>query len=484
MSVASPGRHKTFASFAAHLAEAAPTLAADEAVRGAEGALGQPLELGWASVENRWAIHPMEGWDGTRDGRPTDWTLRRWRKFGESGAGLVWGGEAYAVDPAGRANPNQLAFFEADRTREDLARLLAEVHAGRAEAGLDPSGVVVGLQLTHSGRHSRPEDQKVPLLGARVPWLDAHTGVAADARVLSDEDLEALVPRYAEVARLAQEVGFAFVDVKACHGYLMHELLGARGRSGRFGGDYAGRTRLLLEVIAAIQEACPGLGIGSRLCLGDLVPHAAPEAGAPGRPIQVPLPLEHGWAMDLADPSRMDSSEPLKLVGDLIERGVRLINATVGTPYTCPHVQRPAAYPPFDGYGPPEDPLTSLERQVALTREVKRAHPQAVVVGTGYSYLQEWAPHVAQAEVAGGGADLVGLGRMVLSYPRMPLDSLRGRPLERKRICRTFSDCTNGPRSGLRSGCFPLDPAERGSKDAEALQRTKAQARGGSGRKP
>ena len=484
MSFTSLGRHKSFASFAAHLAEAAPTLAADEAVTGADGALGRPLELGWASIENRWAIHPMEGWDGTRDGRPTDWTLRRWRKFGQSGAGLIWGGEAYAVDPAGRANPNQLAFFDPERTREDLARLLAEVHAGRKEAGLDPSRAVVGLQLTHSGRHSRPEAGKVPLLAARVPWLDAHTGAGADARVLTDEDLEALVPRFVEVARLAQEVGFAFVDVKACHGYLMHELLGARGRSGRYGGDFAGRTRLLLEVVAAIQAACPGLGIGSRLCLGDLVPHTAAEQGAPGRPIQVPLPLEHGWGMDLADPSRMDPSEPLRLVGELIERGVRLVNVTVGTPYTCPHVQRPAAYPPFDGYGPPEDPLTSLERQVALTREVKRTHPKAVVVGTGYSYLQEWAPHVAQAEVAGGGTDLVGLGRMGLSYPQMPLDSLRGRPLERKRICRTFSDCTNGPRSGLRSGCFPLDPAERGTKDAEALRIRKAQARAGSGRNP
>ena len=110
-----------------------------------------------------------------------------------------------------------------------------------------------------------------------------------------------------------------------------------------------------------------------------------------------------------------------------------------------------------------------------MTRELKEAHPDAVVVATGYSYLQEWAPHVAQAELARGGADLVGLGRMVLSYPRLPLDTLQGSELDRKRVCRTFSDCTNGPRSGLKSGCAPLDPNYAELK--VELRQRKAQAR-------
>jgi len=163
---------------------------------------------------------------------------------------------------------------------------------------------------------------------------------------------------------------------------------------------------------------------------------------------------------------------------------VQLFNTTMGSPYTCPHLQRPAAVPPFDGYAPPEDPLQSVGQQLALTREVKRAHPEAIVVGTGYSYLQQWLPHVAQAELRRGEVDLVGLGRMVLSYPEMPLHVLLRRQLERKRICRTFSDCTNGPRSGLRSGCFPLDPLYRSSEDAEALAGAKAKARAKISRKP
>ena len=60
--------------------------------------------------------------------------------------------------------------------------------------------------------------------------------------------------------------------------------------------------------------------------------------------------------------------------------------------------------------------------------------------------------------VRAGWTDMVGLGRMMLSYPEMAADVLAGRPLQRKRLCRTFSDCTTAPRNGMISGCFPLDP--------------------------
>jgi len=67
----------------------------------------------------------------------------------------------------------------------------------------------------------------------------------------------------------------------------------------------------------------------------------------------------------------------------------------------------------------------------------------------------------------------VGLGRMVLSYPDLPADVLSGAPLKRKMICRSFSDCTTGPRNGLVSGCYPLDPFYAGHPDAERLRETK-----------
>jgi 2,4-dienoyl-CoA reductase-like NADH-dependent reductase (Old Yellow Enzyme family) len=102
-------------------------------------------------------------------------------------------------------------------------------------------------------------------------------------------------------------------------------------------------------------------------------------------------------------------------------------------------------------------------------REVKQQFAKLPLVGTGYSYLQEYLPNVGQGAVREGWVDFVGLGRMVLSYPDMPADTLAGRTLSRKRICRTFSDCTTAPRNGLISGCYPLDPHYKDLPEREKL---------------
>jgi hypothetical protein len=149
---------------------------------------------------------------------------------------------------------------------------------------------------------------------------------------------------------------------------------------------------------------------------------------------------------------------------------VRWVCITAGSPYYNPHMQRPALFPPSDGYLPPEDPLVGVARQIAATASLKKDFPGMAIVGSAYSYLQEWLPHVAQYNVRHGMTDFVGLGRMVLSYPDLPADVLAGRPLQRKQICRTFSDCTTGPRLGLVSGCFPLDPFYKAHPDAAALK--------------
>ncbi len=153
--------------------------------------------------------------------------------------------------------------------------------------------------------------------------------------------------------------------------------------------------------------------------------------------------------------------------------GVRWVCITAGSPYYNPHIQRPALFPPSDGYLPPEDPLVGVARQIAATASLKKDFPSLAIVGSAYSYLQEWLPHVAQYNVRQGMTDFVGLGRMVLSYPDLPADVLAGRPLQRKQICRTFSDCTTGPRLGLVSGCFPLDPFYVKHPDAAKLKELK-----------
>jgi 2,4-dienoyl-CoA reductase-like NADH-dependent reductase (Old Yellow Enzyme family) len=169
----------------------------------------------------------------------------------------------------------------------------------------------------------------------------------------------------------------------------------------------------------------------------------------------------------------IDLTEPHAFLDLLESLDIRLVCITGGSPYYNPHYQRPALFPPSDGYQPPEDPLVGVARHIAVAAELKRAHPNLILVGTGYSYLQEWLPNVAQHVVRTGMIDVVGLGRMILTYPDLAADVLAGRPLQRKRLCRTFSDCTTAPRNGLISGCYPLDDFYKNSEEADQLAEVK-----------
>ena len=133
--------------------------------------------------------------------------------------------------------------------------------------------------------------------------------------------------------------------------------------------------------------------------------------------------------------------------------------------------------PPSDGYQPPEDPLIGCVRQIESVRKLKELIPDIPVVGSAWSYFQEYLPHVAQAAVRAGYADFVGIGRLVLSYWDMPADVLEGKPFRTKAICRTFSDCTTAPRNGIISGCFPLDDTYKKSPEAAELKLVKEQVR-------
>ena len=329
---------------------------------------------------------------------------------------------------------------------------------------------MVGLQLTHSGRFARPREhgRLEPIILYRHPILDRKFHVADGHAVLTDDEIARLVDDFVRAARRAQRAGFDFIDVKHCHGYLGHEFLSAVDRPGRYGGNFENRTRFLREVVAGVRAEAPGLAIGVRISAVDWIPF---RAGPDGRGEPEPWSGgEYRYAFG-GDGSGLgaDLTEPYAFLDLLESLGIRLVCITVGSPYYNPHIQRPALFPPSDGYLPPEDPLIGVARQIAVTAELKRHAPGLVVVGSGYSYLQEWLPNVGQAAVRTGAADFIGLGRMVLSYPEMPADVLAGRPLRRKQICRTFSDCTTAPRNGMVSGCYPLDPFYKGREDAVRL---------------
>ena len=436
--------------------------------------LAQPFELDGVRTGNRFCILPMEGWDGMPDGRPSDLTRRRWQRFGLSGAKLIWGGEAVAVQFDGRANPNQLVISET--TKPDLVSLRETLVASHREAfGANADGdLYVGLQLTHSGRYSQPsvKGRAEPRVAYAHPLLDRR--FPAGVTMMSDDDLDRLVDRFVAAAKEAWEAGFAFVDVKHCHGYLGHELLSARTREGKYGGSIENRTRFVRNVTAGIRATVPGLGVAVRLSAFDMIPFRKSDTGV-GVPETPDAPYTSAFGY-LDGDAHLDAAlaDAKELLGILERLGIRWICITAGSPYYNPHMQRPALFPPSDGYLPPEDPLVGVARQIAGTARLKRAFPNIAIVGSAYSYLQEWLPHVAQHNVRHGMTDFVGLGRMVLSYPQLPVDVLAGRSLQRKLICRTFSDCTTGPRRGLVSGCYPLDPFYVAHPDAEKLKALKA----------
>ncbi|MGH9504164.1 MAG: hypothetical protein ACRD20_15040 [Terriglobales bacterium] len=460
------GTVKSVAAFQQHLQSLALTIPCDAGlVSGSGSPLRKPLVAGDIKIGNRMVVHPMEGWDGSPDGTPSENTLRRWQRFGRSGAKLIWGGEAVAVSHEARANPNQLV--AAAHTQAGLARLRAAlIEEHRLTTGSD-DGLVIGLQLTDSGRYSRPNShgRPEPRILYHHPFLDRRLGLHTDFPLLTDAAIEAIVENFHRAALLAWNLGFDFVDIKHCHGYLGHEFLSAHTRAGRYGGSFENRTRFLREVVQGIRSAAPDLKIAVRLSAIDSVPfHPDPAKSSNGKPgpgipeaYDNELPYRWGFGVDRLRPTESDLDEPARFLSLLEQLGIRLVNITAGSPYYNPHLQRPALYPPSDGYLPPEDPLVSVARQMDATQRLKRQFPNLIFVGTGYSYLQDFLPHVAQAALREGWADLVGLGRMVLTYPELLWDASEGRAIERKRICRTFSDCTTAPRKGLPSGCYPLD---------------------------
>jgi 2,4-dienoyl-CoA reductase-like NADH-dependent reductase (Old Yellow Enzyme family) len=480
---------KTASDFRRHLTSLGLDLPCEENIQtGPSSPLLQPvteIRINGKQIGNRYAVQPMEGWDGTSHGGITDDVRRRWRRFGESGAKLICGGEAMAVRPDGRANPNQLILSE--ETLPDMAELCRLLTATHRERYGRTDDLVIGFQLTHSGRFCKPHDKfkLEPKVAYRHPLLDRRFGVTSDAQVFTDEEISDLVRSYVQAAAIAFRAGADFVDIKHCHGYLLHEFLSAYTRPGPYGGSFENRTRILREIVHGIRASGNPIELGVRLSAFDTVPFkpdsalSQPGRPGPGIPDDYPVPYRYAFGAVWDDPLRIDLTETMRFVELCAELGVKILNLSAGSPYYNPHIQRPAAYPPSDGYQPPEDPLVGVARQVNAVRQVREAlrnKPKVagrdwpIMVGSAYSYLQEYLPHVAQGVLRQGWADLVGLGRMVLSYPTILADATSSGVVNRKTLCRTFSDCTTGPRNGLVSGCYPLDPYYASRPEAQQLK--------------
>lgn len=460
---------KTAADFRAYLAATGLTMPFDDEVESGPGSpLAEPLSVSGREVGNRFAILPMEGWDNTTDGRPTDLTRRRWQRWGQSGAKLIFGAEAMAVRPDGRGSPVQLMMIE--RNLDDIRALRAVLVESHRECFGRTDDLLVGVQLTHSGRVAHPNDWGTaePRILYHHPILDPRYEAEGDEALMSDEEIEGLVADFVTAAALSQKAGFDFVDIKHCHGYLGHEFLSAVERPGRYGGSFENRTRFLREVVAGIRKTAPGLDIAVRFSAIDFVPftEAPDDCTKPERFSGDRYPYAFGGDGSGAG---IDLNEPIAFLDLLRDLGIELVCVSAGAEYNS-HLMEPYSSLPVTPHKPPEDPLVGVARLLRVVADLKASRPDLVYVGSGYSYLQQWLPNVAQAVVRSGWTDSVGIGRMSFSYPDIVADVIAGRPLQRRRVCTTCGYCDVAPAFALGSGCYSLDEFYKSSPQFQTLK--------------
>lgn len=410
--------------------------------------LARPVPFGPLTIPNSLAVHPMEGCDGDAQGRPDDLTVRRYERFAAGGAGLLWA-EAIAVVEEARANPRQLWLHPG--SKEAFKVMVRRARDKAALANGSAHRPVIVAQLTHSGRYSKPGPVPRPILAQRDPYRDPmapqpspdtnrKSKLPDDYPIVTDEYLDRLQDAYVEAARNAYEAGFDAVDVKSCHGYLINELFACHNRPGKYGGSFENRTRFFLNVVDRIREELGGkIQIVTRMGIYDAIPYP------------------YGWGVNKNDYTRPDLTEPMKLIGLLHQRGVKLIDITIANPYYNPHVGRPFNEPIVGGYPEPEHPLVGVARLVHITGQVQRTFPDMAFVGTGYSWLRTLFANVGAAARSKGLVTLVGAGRMGFAYPDFARDILREGKMHAEKVCVACSACTQIMRDGGRTGCVVRD---------------------------
>ena len=390
--------------------------------------LFQPQKIGNKIAANRFSVLPMEGCDSETDGSPSQAVYDRYLKHARGGYGLIWW-EANAIVPEGRANELQMMLTASNRSK--FAALVKTVNDTCMRInGYRPVNI---LQLTHSGRYSRPEGHiSRPLVPQHDPLLDKGNEI-----IVTDEYLDSLVERYVQSALLAKEVGFDGVDIKACHRYLMSELLASHTREGKYGGSFENRTRLLRDVIVAVKKACgDDFIVASRFNVFDAHPYP------------------YGFGCDKEDMWKFDPTEPVALVKMMVENGVQLLSNSGGNPYYIyPQVTRPFDKSSYGIPTPDEHPLESCARLYYLTSVIQEAAGDIPVVGNGYTWLRQYLPYAASANIKAGKCTFLGLGRSSFAYPEIIKDIKETGAMIPGKCCITCSMCTQIMRDHGTTGC-------------------------------
>lgn len=424
------------------------------------GILLVPVDVGGRKVPNRFAVQPMEGRDGRADGSPGPLTFRRYQRYAAGGSGLIWF-EATAVAPEGRGSPAQLYLHEANVG--EFRQLVTETRAAARRSFGAVNEPLLIVQLTHCGRYSKPDGKRRPIIAHHSPVLGPLAGISPRHPLIADDELDRLQEAYLHAAELAAAAGFDGVDIKACHGYLVSELLAAFTRvNSRYGGPFENRTRFLLEIATRIRQRVPDLIVTSRFSAFDGIP----------RPF--------GFGTDEQDPPREDLAEPQELARCLRAAGCPLLNVSLGNPYYVPHYGRPFDKPLAGARCPDEHPLVSVARLLRTAATVQQVVPDVPIVGTGYSWLRQYIPNVGAGVIKAGGAAIVGLGRGAFAYPDCVKDLAQHGAFDAKKACAACSRCSQIMRDGGCVGCVVHDQeiyAKQYGEGRSRVERTAQQRR-------
>lgn len=383
--------------------------------------INEKITIYGKTVNNRVVLNPMEGCDGTPDGGIGELTRRRYMRFAESGAGIIWF-EATAVSDECRANPRQL--YLTDKNLPEYKKLLSDIR----ERAIEVSGFapLIILQSTNSGRWSKPKGTPEPIIAYHNKyWEKGKKDLSYN--IATDEYCDGIVKKYGMAASLAADAGFDGIDVKCCHGYLMNEFLSAYDRVGKYGGSFENRTRFFFDCIDEVKRCSGGrLFITTRLNAADCFPYP------------------YGFGVNSDDSVNLEETK--KIISLLSECGVELINLTLGNPYLIPHINRPCK-------NAPEDSSVGMKRIYDITKELSASFENVKFVMSGLSFNGEESVGYAEECLLQGITDFVGFGRMSFCYPSFFRDWLKDGKLNKSKCCLGCAKCTELMRHGSVTGC-------------------------------
>lgn len=389
-------------------------------------------------IPNRIVTQPLEGLGGTKEGNPSESVFRRYKRYAEGGAGVIWY-ESIAVSDEGRCNPLQMIIKK--ETVPEIKRLVEQSNmAAITKYGRKPYNI---LQLTHSGRHSVNEHwESTPLTVVHNPYFDPDNSVdGQNGEIIfaTDEKIEEIIEGFIQGSELALQCGFDSVDIKVCHEYILHELLAAYNRPGKYGGSFENRTRAIFKIIHGVKECCGDkIDISVRLNAYDCIP------------------WPHGWGMKQEEGvMEPDPSEVIRLCNLLVAEGVGIINLTTMEPRYQPYgkgfmaeMEEDAIIEPYKGV------LVLLD----MTRRIKAEVPGGTFVCTGLSWLENFGAVVGAGGIKEKWFDLAGFGRQAFAYPDFTEDIMKTGNLIHTKCCVTCDRCYDLIQKGhIQTGCVIRD---------------------------